>query len=55
MAGRLERNGDAGMVAPLPIQGSASVMALAGADGFVVLPEEATVVARGDPVDFAPF
>lgn len=54
LAGRLEGTGDARMVAPLPIQGSASLAALAGAEGLIVLPPEPTLLARGDLVDFVP-
>ncbi|MFT3974946.1 MAG: hypothetical protein QM699_16340 [Amaricoccus sp.] len=59
VAGRTEvlasrRRVDDGQVVvdPLPIQGSASLAALAAAEGLVVLPDDATTVARGTAVMF---
>lgn len=55
LAGRRETSSGLEAAVPLPVQGCSSLVALAGADGLILLPEAATVVARGDPVDFVAF
>lgn len=54
LAGRRRIEGGRMVAEPLAPQGSASLAALAGADGLIVLPEEAGVVARGTMVRFLP-
>lgn len=54
LAGRRVASAGGVSVEPLPVQGAASLASLGGADGFLVLPEEATVIPRGTPVRFAP-
>lgn len=52
LAGRLGSSDGGTTAEPLEIQGSASLMALAGAEGLILLPGDQTNFAAGDRVEF---
>lgn len=56
LAGKLARSpGGATVVTPLDVQSSASLLAIAGADGLILLPEEQTGLSGGEMVEFVLF